>query len=122
MGVCKNIGDKPRVVVLDESSSALDVESETRVHCLLQAMAYVSVGHRPTLLAHHDTNLVLWDEAYISSRADICERSARATKHTCFRRISTGSLWSRRGYPSMMAKVQGAVATKSILFYWSAQL
>ena len=65
---CKNIGDKPRVVVLDESSSALDVASETRVHCLLLAMAYVSVGHRPTLLAHHDTNLVLWDEACISSR------------------------------------------------------
>ena len=67
--------NQPRFVILDESTSAMDVESEIRMYELLKTMkwsrrtatdtavatgvTYVSVGHRSTLLAHHDTKLVL---------------------------------------------------------------
>ena len=67
--------NRPRFVVLDESTSALDVEAETRMYSVLKDLAtrqntddskpfhptltYVSVGHRPTLSAHHKNKLVL---------------------------------------------------------------
>ena len=65
--------NQPKVVILDESTSAMDVESETRMYNILKTLpgrrhpasspgggvTYVSVGHRPTLLAHHDAKLVL---------------------------------------------------------------
>eukprot|EP00977_Amphora_coffeiformis_P029020 scaffold38301_cov191-Amphora_coffeaeformis.AAC.1 len=53
--------NQPRFVILDESTSAMDVESEIRMYELLTStgVTYVSVGHRRTLLAHHDTKLVL---------------------------------------------------------------
>ena len=55
---------------MDESTSALDVASENKVFALLKNLAeeqrqaglpmtYVSVGHRPTLLRHHDVKLLL---------------------------------------------------------------
>ena len=51
----------PRFVVLDEATSALDVATERYLYGLLSErdMAYVSVGHRPTLTAFHDTVLAL---------------------------------------------------------------
>ena len=51
----------PRFVVLDEATSALDVATERHLYALLQQrdMAFVSVGHRPTLGAFHDTVLEL---------------------------------------------------------------
>lgn len=61
--------NRPRLVVLDESTSALDVSAEKMMYNLLKDLAadmrgsggltYVSVGHRPTLLAHHDLKLSL---------------------------------------------------------------
>lgn len=62
--------NRPRVVMMDESTSALDVASENKVFALLKNLAeeqkqsglpmtYVSVGHRPTLLRHHDVKLLL---------------------------------------------------------------
>ena len=66
--------NRPQVVLMDESTSALDVESESRMYSLLKDMArrngesspaaltYISVGHRPTLLAHHHTKLTLKGE------------------------------------------------------------
>lgn len=66
--------NEPRFVIMDESTSALDVDSETRMYALLKKMTwsssngsifgsvpltYVTVGHRPSLLAHHDTKLIL---------------------------------------------------------------
>jgi putative ATP-binding cassette transporter len=53
--------NSPRFVVLDEATSALDVTTEKRLYQLLtqREMAFVSVGHRPTLKAFHDTVLQL---------------------------------------------------------------
>ena len=62
--------NRPRLVIMDESTSALDVGAETKVFSLLNTMAqeqrhsglpmtYISVGHRPTLLRHHDVKLFL---------------------------------------------------------------
>ena len=61
--------NRPRLVVMDESTSALDVSAEKMMYNLLKDLAidmkgsggltYVSVGHRPTLLAHHDLKLSL---------------------------------------------------------------
>lgn len=67
--------NKPSFVVLDESTSALDVESESRMYNLLKdqaathngdstgpprrSLTYISVGHRPTLLLHHKNKLML---------------------------------------------------------------
>jgi ABC-type uncharacterized transport system fused permease/ATPase subunit len=51
----------PRFVVLDEATSALDVSTERHLYDLLseREIAFVSVGHRPTLTAFHDTVLEL---------------------------------------------------------------
>ncbi len=51
----------PRFVVLDEATSALDVTTEKRLYQLLvqREMAFVSIGHRPTLTHYHDTVLEL---------------------------------------------------------------
>jgi putative ATP-binding cassette transporter len=51
----------PRIVVLDEATSALDVATERHLYALLRDrdIAFVSVGHRPTLTAFHDTVLEL---------------------------------------------------------------
>ena len=51
----------PGFVVLDEATSALDVATERHLYSLLteREMAFVSVGHRPTLTEFHDTVLEL---------------------------------------------------------------
>ena len=61
--------NRPRLIVMDESSSALDVLAEKKMFNLLKDLArdmrgsggltWISVGHRPTLLAHHDLKLSL---------------------------------------------------------------
>jgi putative ATP-binding cassette transporter len=53
--------NSPRFVVLDEATSALDVATEKHLYRLLseREMAFVSVGHRPTLAAFHDVVLEL---------------------------------------------------------------
>eukprot|EP00611_Tribonema_gayanum_P013107 TRINITY_DN2388_c0_g1_i3.p1 TRINITY_DN2388_c0_g1~~TRINITY_DN2388_c0_g1_i3.p1 ORF type:complete len:749 (-),score=281.67 TRINITY_DN2388_c0_g1_i3:589-2805(-) len=54
--------NEPRLAVLDEATSALDLDSERRMFELLrelEGLAYVSVGHRPSLLKYHDTKLRL---------------------------------------------------------------
>ena len=61
--------NRPKLVVLDESTSALDVSAEKMMYNLLKdlsadmrvsgGLTFVSVGHRPTLLAHHDLKLSL---------------------------------------------------------------
>ena len=62
--------NRPRLVIMDESTSALDVHWEIKMFSLLNTMAqeqrhsgltmtYISVGHRPTLLRHHDVKLFL---------------------------------------------------------------
>lgn len=51
---------------MDESTSALDVKAERNMYTLLkevneQGLTYISVGHRPTLLAYHDIKLTIKD-------------------------------------------------------------
>lgn len=74
------IVNKPRLVIVDEATSALDVDAERKMYSLLLSMAgkehrrdssdnqsktlhsgltFISVGHRPTLLAYHDVKLRL---------------------------------------------------------------
>ena len=53
--------NSPRFVVLDEATSALDVGTEKHLYELLsqREMAFVSVGHRPSLKSFHDLVLEL---------------------------------------------------------------
>lgn len=64
----------PRYAVLDEATSALDVPNETHLYGLLQdsGATFVSVGHRPTLVAHHDQVLEIRGEGKwrLASAAD----------------------------------------------------
>jgi ABC-type uncharacterized transport system fused permease/ATPase subunit len=68
--------NRPRLVIMDESTSALDVPAEIAMYKMLKELSsgaepagsavrggltYISVGHRPTLLAHHDLKLSLRD-------------------------------------------------------------
>jgi putative ATP-binding cassette transporter len=52
---------KPRYAILDESTSALDVENEKHLYQLLKktGTTFISVGHRPTLVAYHEHVLKL---------------------------------------------------------------
>jgi len=54
---------QPRLVIVDEATSAMDVIAEEKMYGLLQQMTdvvtYVSVGHRPTLLKYHNKKLHL---------------------------------------------------------------
>ncbi|KAK9830575.1 hypothetical protein WJX81_000349 [Elliptochloris bilobata] len=52
---------RPRLVLMDESTSALDVANEARLYAALReaGITFVSVGHRPTLTAFHDAVLRL---------------------------------------------------------------
>lgn len=57
--------DGPRLAILDESTSALDLATEEKMYAALAAagVTVVSVGHRPSLLRYHDRILrVLGDE------------------------------------------------------------
>jgi len=52
---------KPRLVLMDESTSALDTRNERLLYGALKqaGVTYVSVGHRPTLLSFHERVLLL---------------------------------------------------------------
>jgi putative ATP-binding cassette transporter len=52
---------KPRFAFLDESTSALDEENQDLLYRLLKdtGIGYISVGHRTTLVKHHERLLVL---------------------------------------------------------------
>eukprot|EP00892_Ulva_mutabilis_P009083 jgi/Ulvmu1/6547/UM003_0181.1 len=51
----------PALVLLDESTSALDLANEARLYGILRerGVAYISVGHRDSLRGFHDDTLVL---------------------------------------------------------------
>lgn len=51
----------PQVVVMDESTSALDLTSEKAMYKLLDdcGMSYISIGHRPSLLKYHNKKIFL---------------------------------------------------------------
>jgi putative ATP-binding cassette transporter len=53
--------NKPKVVVVDEATSAMDVAAEEAMYKLLQSkgISYISVGHRPTLEKFHNRKLTI---------------------------------------------------------------
>lgn len=53
---------KPNFVFLDEATSAVDIETEATLYNVLRdaGTTYVSVGHRETILKHHDWALQLF--------------------------------------------------------------
>lgn len=55
----------PRYAILDEATSALDISNEESLYKQLQesGMTYLSVGHRPSLVAYHDNVLELQGNA-----------------------------------------------------------
>ncbi|KAG7374079.1 ABC transporter ATP-binding protein [Nitzschia inconspicua] len=50
---------QPKMVIVDEATSAMDVGAEERMYSLIQSMTVISVGHRPTLLGYHTKRLHL---------------------------------------------------------------
>lgn len=65
----------PKLAILDECSSALDHSSEQRLYAYLAdaKIAFISVGHRTSLLAYHDFILRLGgqlDQSYSVQRID----------------------------------------------------
>jgi putative ATP-binding cassette transporter len=62
---------QPRLLVLDEATSALDGANEEHLYRLLIAAgcALISVGHRPSLRAFHQRELVLDGEGGWSLRS-----------------------------------------------------
>lgn len=56
MAFARLIIGRPLLAILDECSSALDIASEKALYAHLRdtGIAYVSVGHRPSLLHYHD--------------------------------------------------------------------
>jgi vitamin B12/bleomycin/antimicrobial peptide transport system ATP-binding/permease protein len=61
LSLARLLVQRPRLAVLDESTSALDEESEAQLYQQLKAanIAYVSVGHRSSLHQFHDRGLDL---------------------------------------------------------------
>jgi ABC-type uncharacterized transport system fused permease/ATPase subunit len=67
LGFGRLLANAPRLAILDEASSALDLESEKAMYSLLDrnnGLTYISVGHRPSLLAYHDVKLRLKAEKF----------------------------------------------------------
>ena len=67
LGFARLLANAPRLAILDEASSALDLDSERALYRLLEAkedLTYISVGHRPSLLAYHDSKLRLTEDGY----------------------------------------------------------
>ena len=58
---CRVLLSNPRLVLMDESTSALDTTNEALMYRLLSDsnITYVSIGHRPTLVNFHDQVLYL---------------------------------------------------------------
>jgi vitamin B12/bleomycin/antimicrobial peptide transport system ATP-binding/permease protein len=63
---------RPRFVILDESSSAMDMDAERKMYELLRKtltscgshISYISVGHRPSLAEYHHSKLTLQKGGY----------------------------------------------------------
>lgn len=64
LGFARVLLSRPRFVFLDEATSAVDLATEARLYALLkqEGVAYVSVGHRESLLGFHDRLLTLHND------------------------------------------------------------
>lgn len=72
---------KPAIVFLDESTSALDEPNEERLYTHLRKhrYSYISVGHRSTLMKHHDRLLRIGKDGEwtLEDTADVLEATAQ---------------------------------------------
>jgi ABC-type uncharacterized transport system fused permease/ATPase subunit len=61
IGFCRMFYHEPKFVVMDESTSALDIDLEKKCMemCLLSNITMISVGHRPSLIQYHKQKLTL---------------------------------------------------------------
>ena len=61
MAFARVIYNRPSVVILDESTSALDLYAEEAMYQILNDLkvTFLSVGHRPSLLKYHHKKLIL---------------------------------------------------------------
>lgn len=75
------IYNHPSVVILDESTSALDLFAEEAMYKILNELkvTYISVGHRPSLLKYHDKKLILRGPGYEIETRDILKDSLEPT-------------------------------------------
>ena len=64
LGFVRILLNKPNIVILDESTSALDEMNEKNVYKLLleNSIKYISVGHRPNLIEYHQLSLTLFED------------------------------------------------------------
>ena len=80
------IVDPPKLAILDEASSALDLDSEEGMYKLLEACGekagttWCSVGHRPSLLQYHDVKLRLGAEKGGSEFAEVTEKEKKLAR------------------------------------------
>ena len=74
---------KPSVVFLDEATSALDLDNERIMYAALKAqnVTYVSVGHRPSLLAYHNKKLVLKGPGLQPVTVTVTENDCHLSEH-----------------------------------------
>ena len=67
LGFARVLVNAPRLAILDEASSALDLETERVMYSLLEKqerLTYISIAHRPSLLEYHDSKLRLLRNGY----------------------------------------------------------
>lgn len=64
LGFVRILLNKPNIVILDESTSALDEMNEKNAYKLLleNSIKYISVGHRPNLIEYHQLSLTLFED------------------------------------------------------------
>ncbi|MDA9754248.1 ABC transporter ATP-binding protein/permease [bacterium] len=64
LGFVRILLNKPNIVILDESTSALDEMNEKNAYKLLleNSIKYISVGHRPNLIEYHQLALTLFED------------------------------------------------------------
>ena len=61
VGFCRMFYHEPKFGLMDESTSALDVDMERTCMemCLARKITMISIGHRPSLVQYHDQKLTL---------------------------------------------------------------
>lgn len=82
IGFARVLTSQAKYVFLDEATSAVDVATERLLYQLLTeiGVTYISVGHRPTLLAYHDYALTLSPQGCATtSAAKDCVVAAEAS-------------------------------------------
>ena len=69
LGLARVLVHRPALAILDEATSAVDVDAEARVYSALRAagVALLSVGHRTSLVALHDSAINVGEFAVVEA-------------------------------------------------------